>query len=202
MQARLNVQLEPPTSSATMSSGPSFDLELSDDSPLSSPLISVPDEESDNSRTKNHPPKDHPPVSHESKCPICKSLVPRLFMEEFLGSRPANTRQQARFCRAHKIRSAENEWKTRGYPTIKWHHFERTLSKYESAIGEILHGRSKSFYRNVLEDQIKSGVNRTLRQGLLSGSGWEGLCMGYYGSKGARVMCGQLVFFDDIDTDC
>ena len=52
----------------------------------------------------------------------------------------------------------------------------------------ILNGTHRSFYRNVFEEQIKSGNNRTLQQSMMSGSGWEGLNVGYYGTKGARIL--------------
>ncbi|KAL8864128.1 MAG: hypothetical protein Q9174_007458, partial [Haloplaca sp. 1 TL-2023] len=85
------------------------------------------------------------------------------------------------------IRSAEQEWKSNGYPKIDWQRFVERLPQYEDAMAEILNGTRRSFYRNVFQEQIKSGNNRTL-QSLMRGSEWEGLNVGYYGTKGARIL--------------
>ncbi|KAL8686824.1 MAG: hypothetical protein Q9218_006840 [Villophora microphyllina] len=184
VQAKLQVQLEPPASSATVSSGPSFEFE---DGSSSSSLSSAPDvQEIDG--LEHGWPENHPPSSPQKQCPICKSDISRLFMEEFFGSEPLSLREQVQFCKAHKIRSAEKLWRKRGYPTIEWHRFARRLPRYEDKIVEILNGSRRSFYRNAFEDQVRSGMNRTLQQSMMSGSGWEGLNVGYYGTKGARIL--------------
>lgn len=195
VQAKLKVQLEAPASSATTSSGPSlesleFDIE---DGNSSSSLSSAPEVQEFNALDCDWL-KDHPPSSPKMQCPICKSFVSRLFMEEFSGSRTHNLRQQVQFCKAHKIRSAEAVWRAKTYPRIDWQQFTERLPNYENTIIGILTGTRESFYRNAFEDQIKSGANRTLQQSMMSGSGWEGLNMGYYGTKGARILYVSLSF--------
>ena len=123
-----------------------------------------------------------------AKCPICREPVERAFLEEFHSGERLNIRQQARFCKAHKTRSAENEWQLKGYPEIDWPGLSERLGQLHSVADDILKGVRPSFYRNVFEDQIKSGQNRTLQQSLLSGRGFEALTPGYYGSKGSRLM--------------
>ncbi|KAL9579025.1 MAG: hypothetical protein Q9203_006874 [Teloschistes exilis] len=186
VQAKLQARLEPPTSSTTFSSALSLELDIEDGN-SSSPLSSAPDVQ-DLDATEDEWLKNHPPSSPKKQCPICKEFVSRLFMEESFGTAPMSVREQVQFCKVHKICSAEQAWSTRGYPTIDWHVFAKRLPGYEDKIVEILNGSRRSFYRNAFEDQVKSGVNRTLQQSIMSGSGLEGLNVGYYGTKGARIL--------------
>ena len=101
-------------------------------------------------------------------------------------------RQQARFCKEHNARSAETEWNEKGYPKIDWLHFDKRLGNFHTALGDILKGRQKSFYRNAFEDQLKNRQNRTVQQSLTSGVGMEDLEPGYYGSRGARIMYASI----------
>ncbi len=185
-----DLQYREPTSSVTASSIPS--ISFNDDSPLSS-ISSAPDSpELEALKEQFSFPElgiakyyDHP----SAKCPICQEPVERSFLEEFDSGQRLNVRQQARFCKAHKMRSAENEWQAKRYPMIDWTHLGERLGRFHSVVDDILKGDKPSFYRNAFEDQIKSGQNRTLQQSLLSGQGFEGLAPGYYGSKGSRLMC-------------
>ncbi|KAL9576926.1 MAG: hypothetical protein Q9212_006714 [Teloschistes hypoglaucus] len=186
VQGKLQVQLEPPTSSTTISSGLSLELDIEDGNSSSS-LSSAPDI-LDLDAIEEEWLKDHPPSSPKKQCPICKEFVSRLFMEESFGTAPLGVREQVQFCRVHKMRSAEKEWKTKGYPTIDWDVFADRLPGYEDHIVEILNGSRRSFYRNAFEEQVKSGGNRTLKQAMMSDSGMGGLNVGYYGTKGARIL--------------
>lgn len=187
IKAALNLQLDATTSSSTLSTGPS--LVFDNDGSSSSSLSSARDvEEIDASDIDKEWLESHPPGSPKIQCPICKAYVSRLFLEEFSGSTILSLRQQERFCKAHKVHSAESVWRERRYPTIDWYGFQRRLPKYDAALGSVLNGTSRSFYRNVFEDQIKTGANRRLKQAVLSGDGVEGLNMGYYGTKGARII--------------
>ena len=126
----------------------------------------------------------------EAKCPVCKTIVDRDFLESFNNGSRLNVRQQGRFCRAHRERSAVSEWEERGYPKIDWDGFDKRLKKHHRVIDEILKGLRQSFYRNALDDMVKTGRNRTLQQRLMSGEGGEALSPGYYGIRGARAMYG------------
>ncbi|KAL8729679.1 MAG: hypothetical protein Q9181_004922 [Wetmoreana brouardii] len=186
VQAKLRTHFEAPASSATVSSGPSLEFD-NEDGNSSSSLSSAPDVQEVDALEQEWL-RSHPPSSPKTQCPICKTFVSRLFMEEFWGANTINVRQQARFCKAHKVRSAEEEWREKGYPSIDWQGFAQRLPRYEDAMNRILNGTRRSFHKNAFEDQIKSGVNRTLQQSMMSGSGWESLKMGYYGTKGARIL--------------
>lgn len=130
-----------------------------------------------------------PPQSPKSaRCPLCNAIVDRSFLDEFADGRRLRIRQQARFCKAHKVRSASTEWKERGYPDINWPRLDQRVTKYHPVIDDILKAKKLSFYRNVFADSIKNGKNRTLHQTLMQGESIEGLSPGYYGSRGARIL--------------
>ncbi|KAL8700652.1 MAG: hypothetical protein Q9201_005338 [Fulgogasparrea decipioides] len=186
VQAKLRTQFEAPASSATVSSGPSLEFDNEDGNSSSSLSSTLDIQEID--ALEQDWLRSYPPSLPKTQCPICKTFVSQLFMEEFWDLKTINVRQQARFCKAHKVRSAEEEWRKKGYPSIDWQGFAQRLPRYEDVMSGILNGTRRSFHKNAFEDQIKSGVNRTLQQSMMSGSGWESLKMGYYGTKGARIL--------------
>lgn len=189
IQARTKLDLKAPESSATASSGPTFDFDNGDGNSTSS-LSSAPAiEELDALDFHDEVLKAHPPSSPKSKCPLCKESVSRLFLEEFFSSGNLNVRQQARFCTAHKRRSAQEVWRDKGYPSIEWKEFQARLPKYGDAMIGVLNGTRRSFYRNVLEDQVKSG-KRTAKQFMMGGDDQQSLKMGYYGTKGQQILYG------------
>ena len=195
VRSNFKAPLQAPSSSATVSVGPSFDFNI-DDGNSSSSLSSAPElQELDALDFHDEWLKSHPPSSPKSQCPICKTLVSRLFLEEFSSSGNLNVRQQLGFCKAHKIRAAQKVWRKKGYPSIEWRQFGARLPRYEEDIVGVINRTRRSFYRNVYEDQLKSGLNRTLQQAILSGDGWEGLNMGYYGTKGARILYGSDLLY-------
>ncbi|KAL8955828.1 MAG: hypothetical protein Q9193_006454 [Seirophora villosa] len=192
IKAKLNISVDLPPSSAALSSEPSFLFDGEDDKSSSSLSSAREVEELDVDQLHEEWTRDHPPASPKTQCQICKEFISRLFVEEFASSAVLSVRQQQRLCRAHRVRSAEATWKTKGYPSIDWVSFPQRLSKYDAALSSVLTGTTSSFYRNAFEDQIKAG-NRTLRQTLMSGSDSEGLKRGYYGAKGARMMMDYLM---------
>ncbi len=192
-----DIQFRAPPSSKTTSSLPSTSF---DDSRSSSTLSSPPPEIEiiDVSPTQKNveyvtnaalvfAKEDSAP-----KCPCCNERVESLFFKEWTGGRRLTIRQQADFCKAYKKHKAENEWREQGFPHIDWHGLNERLNKFHHAIDEILQGRKSSFYRNVFEDLVKSGKDRTLRKTLMNGDELEEPTPGYYGSRGARIMYGSL----------
>ncbi|KAL8668656.1 MAG: hypothetical protein Q9168_006724 [Polycauliona sp. 1 TL-2023] len=176
MQARLKLDLRAPESSATASSGLTFDFDA-DDGNSSSSLSSAPGiEELDALDFHDELSRARPPSSPKSKCPLCS----------------LNVRQQANFCKAHNVRSAQDVWREKGYPSIEWSDFQSRLPRYGDDLVGILNGTRKSFYRNVLDDQVKSG-KRTTKQLMMVGDDGESSKMGYYGTKGQRILMDYLM---------
>ena len=131
-----------------------------------------------------------PPTPKPSICPFCKEPVDKDFLEERINVKErASIRQQAQFCKTHQKRAAEEEWKKLQYPTIHWPNLGNRLSQFHAPLDNILQQRRPSFYRNAFEDVVQSRKKKTLRQDVLTASRIEELSPGYYGSRGARVMC-------------
>lgn len=177
-----------PPSSTTESSLLSTSNEGGSPSSLSTPLSS-PGKVSIEDDTPKHivvkAGKDEPAPA---LCPVCKVPVERSFLEEFNNGKPLRARQQTYFCKAHKIRAAEQEWAERGYPQIDWVHFDNRLQKFHPLIDDILAGRKTSYYRNAFEDRISKGQMKSLKATLLDIASMEGVIPGYYGTRGARAM--------------
>ncbi|KAL8794304.1 MAG: hypothetical protein Q9195_003130 [Heterodermia aff. obscurata] len=136
-------------------------------------------------------PPDSPGLNDEpapALCPVCKIPVDRAFLEEFNNGKPLRARQQTYFCKAHKIRTAEQEWKDKGYPKIDWSNLDRRLEKLHPLIEDILAEKRPSYYRNAFEDRISKEQMKTLKATLFDSATMEGVLPGYYGSRGARAI--------------
>lgn len=180
------------TSSSSMATSSARDAQLfdiDDDSPLSSPLSSVPSF----SLELTHEEKmylaeqEAREKSNESLCPMCKEKVDLDLLREFQSQPKQRIRDQQRFCDSHKKQSAEVEWKEKGYPTIDWDTFDDRISRHFAELEKILVPGSPSYYRNILDTAMKSGKARNFRLSL-SGDGLETISCGYYGSRGAGKM--------------
>ena len=161
-------------------------------SPLSSPPTSLDgDDPSQLEMCENAPPKAttiQNPEPPPALCPVCKVPVDRTFLEEFNNGNTLRYRQQMQFCKAHKIREAEVEWKDKGYPNIDWAQFDKRIQEYHPIIEDILAGRKTSFYRNVYEDLISKRQMKSLSAELRDTAVMEGRLPGYYGTRGARAL--------------
>jgi hypothetical protein len=119
-----------------------------------------------------------------SICPMCHMPVDSDFLESWSNGKPMKTHRQVDFCLAHNKRSAVKEWDETGYPTIDWEALEDRLETHHARIKEIIDG-SRSHFRDILEDEIRTGKNKTLVQSIKAN---KSLMPGYYGSRGLRVM--------------
>ena len=122
----------------------------------------------------------HPAIT--AQCPYCKERIDRDILPDYDKTIRLSVGAQIRFCKAHRMRSAEAEWKEKGYPTIDWPGFDKRLSKFHANLDDILENRQESFYRNAYEERLQSRQNETAEQSV------ENLELGYYGSKGAASM--------------
>ena len=161
-------------------------------SPLSSPPTSFDgDDPSHLEMCEIAPPEatsTQNPEPPPALCPVCKVPVDRTFLEEFNNGNALRYRQQTQFCKAHKIRDAEVEWKDKGYPNIDWAQFDKRIQEYHPIIEDILAGRKTSFYRNVYEDLISKRQMKSLGAELRDTAVMEGRLPGYYGTRGARAL--------------
>ena len=173
--------------SATESSFPSNLDDASDSSPLtsppSSPGIGTSPIEPEFEKTKS--PGREAPIT---VCPVCRVPVDGEFLVKFNNGERLRSRQQLRFCNAHKARSAKSEWAAKGFPEIQWSQFDRRLHTYHPVIDAIVTGKKASFYRNAAADRIKQSSFTSIKQMYGNTASLEGLSPGYYGSRGARAM--------------
>lgn len=123
-------------------------------------------------------------------CPMCGDVVDSEFLRTYNNGNPMNVRKQIKFCCAHKKRSAEDTWISRGYPAIDWGSLDERISKHHRFLGSLLNGTS-SYYREILSECVKSGKNRTLKQSMMSSDMPAG--PGYYGSRGLRAMSENIM---------
>ena len=149
--------------------------------------------------SENHPQSSEPMAqidlteTGEALCPFCKDAIDKAWLEERAPAGRLSVRQQAELCKAHKIHSAYDEWREKGYPDIAWDDFDKRLDMYHDRIEMLLDDNQSSYYRNVLEDKVRKGKNRTLRQALIQGDGMEGLVPGYYGTKGGKLIVDNII---------
>lgn len=123
-------------------------------------------------------------------CPMCREPVEAEFLKNYNSGNQMNIRTQAKFCRAHKKRSARTEWTSRGYPTIDWDSLDARIAEHHSFLKNIL-DTSSSYYRDILEENVKSGKDKTLFQAIINSD--ISLTPGYYGSRGLRAMSENIM---------
>lgn len=131
-----------------------------------------------------------PEIEPEAACPMCGESVDGIFLRSYNGGKRMNISTQTKFCRAHKKKSARNEWAEKGYPVIDWSDLDTRLAQHHSYLKTLLDGAS-SYYRNILAEQVKSGKDRTLLQAVSNSR--NSLTPGYYGSRGFRAMSENIM---------
>ncbi|KAK4997446.1 hypothetical protein LTR66_003141 [Elasticomyces elasticus] len=138
-------------------------------------------------------PKPQPYVA-TTACPMCGIEVELSFLRQFREENTTddrmNVRLQTQFCRAHKRRTAEHIWRDRRYPNIDWDNLDKRLAKHHSHVDSILDQRVTSYYRNQLEETLGNGT-KTAVQGWNAGG--QIVPIGYYGSKGTRMMTESIL---------
>ena len=129
--------------------------------------------------------------SRQAKCPMCGAAVEARFLKNYNDGKRMNVRTEAKFCRAHKKKSAKEEWVTNGYPTIDWSVLDARIAEHHAFLQSLLDGAS-SYSRDVLEEEIKSGKDRTLAQAIMKSD--VTLTPGYYGTRGLRAMSENVMY--------
>ena len=144
--------------------------------------------------TTQSTPLSSPPTSPTKiKCQLCKCVVDKSPFEELFGKDRLTVRQQTAFCRTHRVGSARQDWKRSGYPEIDWTNLNRRIEKCHARIEELLQNPRESFYRNALRENVRSGKNRTLKQAVMQHEDMTGLSLGYYGSRGAKLIVDNII---------
>lgn len=138
--------------------------------------------------------KDKPPVildddqfltmTQRGRCPMCNAPVDSADIREF--GKNMNIRMQEKFCRAHRMRTAKEDWEDRNYPTIKWEKLDRRITQHHTLIKKLIKGET-SYYREQMEEKVKAGKDRSLLKMTTN------LTPGYYGTRGLRAISENIM---------
>ena len=160
---------------------------LDDDSPLSSPSSSTFEQMSqvDEVAAKEDPQPTSPRLA---LCPMCHKEVDWAELELFKSQPKQRIREQMMFCESHKLRSAMDLWRERGYPNIDWDGFEERVQGYFPELEKLLVPGAFSYYRNILGSSFAPGKARNSRVRVSDNERLETMTCGYYGSMGATKM--------------
>jgi hypothetical protein len=169
---------QPPASSQPNSSAPEEGL-----SHLDNYLGQLPEEEEEGSR-----------------CPICKALTNKDEYTEFWKGKKNTIKNQNIFCRDHRVKSAEQEYKSEKYPPIDWTTLSQRIKTHRMLLYQILNNDRSSEYRDRYEPIALTGkaaavpsrrkdlpehVQEELESYALDD---QSTYPGYYGPHGRRVI--------------
>ncbi|CRL23737.1 unnamed protein product [Penicillium camemberti] len=165
---------------------------LDDDSPLSSPTSSTCEQMSqlDQFTTKE---KRQPSPPRQALCPICRKEVDWASLELFRAKPKQRIREQVMFCESHKMRSAMDLWRDRGYPEIDWDGFEERVQSYFPELEKLLVPGASSYYRNILSTSFAPGKARNFRVRVDDAKTLETMTCGYYGTRGATKILETII---------
>ncbi|KAJ5509449.1 hypothetical protein N7527_011592 [Penicillium freii] len=165
---------------------------LDDDSPLSSPTSSTCEQmlQLDEFTTKE---KRQPSPPRPALCPICRKEVDWASLELFKAKPKQRIREQVMFCESHKLRSAMDLWRDRGYPKIDWDGFEERVQSYFPELEKLLVPGALSYYRNILSTSFAPGKARNFRVRVDDAKTLETMTCGYYGTRGATKILETII---------
>lgn len=135
------------------------------------------------------------PLILQVACELCGEPVDKAFKEDFeleqCGGRRMNLRMQESFCQAHTARTAQQTWRVRSYPEVDWTKLNDRLEQYHKHLAAIIDQRTHSEYRDALEQKVRDQSTRSVMRGAKSMT--DGAEVGYYGSRGAKVMSDYIM---------
>lgn len=122
----------------------------------------------------------------QAECPMCEEPVDKQFLNEYSKGQRMSIARQAKFCRQHKKRTAEELWKTKGYPNIDWKGLGARIAEHHPHIKSLINGATSHFGER-LRKKIEMGKDRTLF------TTDEYPVPGYYGLRGMSAMTESIV---------
>jgi hypothetical protein len=122
-------------------------------------------------------------LTQKARCPMCKQYVNP---DDLRAFGYMNIKKQEKFCRSHRIKTAEQDWKDNDYPIINWKDLDSRIAKHHSFIKELIKGED-SYYRSLLGDRIEAGQDRTAMTMKTN------LTPGYYGTRGLRIISENIM---------
>ncbi|EKV11213.1 RTC4-like domain-containing protein [Penicillium digitatum] len=165
---------------------------LEDDSPLSSPSSSTCEQMSQLDELAAKEKRQQSPPC-KALCPMCHKEVDWASLELFKAQPKQRIREQVMFCESHKLRSAMDLWRDRGYPKINWEKFEERVQSYFPELEKLLFPGAFSYYRNILGTSFAPGKARNFRVRVSDDERLETMTCGYYGTMGATKMLEAII---------
>lgn len=123
-------------------------------------------------------------MTQAGRCPMCHAPVDPADIRAF--GKNMNIRTQEKFCRAHRLKTANEDWKDKNYPTIKWEKLDKRISQHHALIKKMIKGED-SYYRTQMEEKINAGKDRSLLKMTTN------LTPGYYGTRGLRAISENIM---------
>lgn len=124
-------------------------------------------------------------LSSQPTCPWCGKAVDAALLKRFSKGERLKVRKQSEFCRLHRKEDAHREWRSKGYPMIRWATIHDRLRKHNGFLLRVING-DESHFRSELAGNIRQGRSRTIREE-------DNFNPGYYGPRGLNLMCDYLV---------
>lgn len=122
--------------------------------------------------------EDFPSMAQRARCPMCDEPVNP---NDLKGKGYMTIRQQEEFCQSHQMKTAQDNWEERNYPTIDWDKLESRIAKHHSFIKKLVNGQD-CHHRQLLAGAVKTGQDRNLLKST------SNITPGYYGSRGLRAI--------------
>jgi hypothetical protein len=136
-----------------------------------------------------------------SKCLICRAPVENEYYWDYWKGKDKTVKNQNTFCRAHRTKTAWEEYRSEGYPDIVWTALPHRIRKHRMELFKILNNDRPSGYRDRYEPIALTGkaaaVPSTRRKDLPEHvlNELESYALddqstypGYYGPHGRRVI--------------
>ncbi|KAH6709418.1 RTC4-like domain-containing protein [Leptodontidium sp. MPI-SDFR-AT-0119] len=129
---------------------------------------------------------DFQSMTQRACCPMCGATVDPEDIRAHSRNGIMNIRTQEKFCRAHKIRTAQDDWEIKSYPTINWDELDSRITKHHTFIKKLINGQD-SHYRELWGENVEAGKDRSLRKMT------SNLTPGYYGARGLRIFSENIM---------
>ncbi|KAL2064978.1 hypothetical protein VTL71DRAFT_4118 [Oculimacula yallundae] len=129
---------------------------------------------------------DFQSMTQRACCPMCGADVSPDEIRAHSKNGVMNIRTQEKFCRAHKMKTAQDDWEINSYPSIDWAKLDSRISKHHAFIKKLIDGES-SHYRELWDNKVTAGGDRNLMK--LTST----LTPGFYGARGLRMFSENIM---------
>jgi hypothetical protein len=90
-------------------------------------------------------------------CPLCRASVENEYYWDYWKGKDKTVKNQNTFCRAHRTKSAWDEYRSEGYPDIVWAALPQRIRKHRMELFKVLNNDRPSGYRDRYEPIALTG---------------------------------------------